>query len=307
MTFVERNECPVCADSHFETVWRAPFNEGRLAAYLRNYYLQDPPAADYWLCRCRRCELIYQRLVGDEAFLATLYGDWITAVADPWNDLTYAADMADPYGSRDAHELTTIAAFLGKPITQLKVLDFGTGWGLWPTIAAKLGAEAYAIELAPHKARFVAKQGVRVIGENEIEAHHFDCINLEQVLEHVSDPLPLLRRLRSCSIVKVAVPNASAVTGKTVQNLREIIPVQPFEHINGFTPKALEMLAARAGLIEVRPSISHAYSWLRLGLPRSPKRIAKELVRPLVTFRSRTNLYRWFQADSQVGSTMRGS
>jgi hypothetical protein len=292
MTFVERERCPACGRASFDTVWRAPFNQGYLGAYLRDYYLREPPDADYWLCRCDECGLFYQKLVGDEMFMEQLYSKWITAIDDPWKEPSYAADMSDFRGSRDAHELITAAAYLGKPLAGMKVLDYGTGWGLWPTIAAKLGANAYAVELAPEKAEYVARQGVIVISEGEMAEHQFDFVNLEQVLEHLVEPVAVLRQVSTARIVKVAVPDASGTTGENVSRLRGIIPVQPLEHVNGFTPHALNMLAARVHRRGVRPSLMQRYSFLRRGFPRGPKRIIKELIRPIY----RPPIYAWFES-----------
>jgi len=221
-----------------------------------------------------------------------LYSEWITAIDDPWKERSYAADMSDFKGSRDAHELITAAAYLGKPLAEMKVLDYGTGWGLWPTIAAKLGAQAYAVELAPQKAEYVARQGVIVISESEMKEHQFDFVNLEQVLEHLVEPVAILRQVNTSRIVKVAVPDASGTTGENVSRLRGIIPVQPLEHINGFTPHALNMLAARVHRRNVRPSLMQRYSFLPGGFPRGAKRVIKELIRPIY----RPPIYAWFES-----------
>ena len=294
--FVERETCPSCASPVARTLYRSAFDQEPLASYLSVYYRRPAPRGIYQLDKCLTCELVFQRFVGNDKLLAALYSEWLTQA--PQDQPNYAADLRHFRQSRDGHELMTLAAFLKRP--RLKVLDYGTGWGLRSAIARKLGHAAYATEVADEKAKWVREQGVEIVSDGELRSHRFDVINLEQTLEHVTDPRALLQSLvpSLAGVLKIAVPNASRAD-RIVRQLERgdcsgIGPLHPLEHINGFSPVSLSRLAASLGLQEVRPSLMQRYVFIRTGIPTTPKRLAKELARPFWSFRSRTNLYRWF-------------
>jgi hypothetical protein len=287
--FVERLDCPACKSRESLTLWDSRFDEEPLARWVRVYYRVDPALFDgrYRLDRCLDCDLVFQRFVGDAETLRAVYSDMVDDQR-PESIPTYVADMADIRGSRDAHELMTLSAYLGKP--RLRVFDFGTGWGLWPTIAHRLGHDAYASELVRDRVEFVSAHGVTILDEPEGE---FDVINLEQVLEHVPNPLEILETLvpHLKGILKIAVPNVRNSDIQALSAGRYPMPIHPLEHINGFNRRSMEKLASRLGLRIVRPTLAQSYAFIRGGIPATPKRIIKELVRPF--WYRPTNLYVW--------------
>jgi len=309
MRFVERERCPGCGTagpSNAVTLLRSRFSEGAVGDFIRQFYKFDPSGLDgfYQADCCLRCGLIFQRHIGDAEMMRFIYNDLVAD--DPPDKIpTFQADIKDWKGSRDAHELMALSSFLKKP--KLKVLDYGTGWGLWPIIASKLGHDAYATELAQDRAAWVSTQGVTMISDDEISRHRFDVINLEQVLEHVPEPARLLKRLiRSLDgVLKLSLPDAgrarailaSMTSGES--RYEKIMPVQPLEHINSFSRGSLLDLASRLGLEEVKPSLLDLYSFIPGGIPSGPRRIAKEFIRPFWTWRNPSNLYVWLIRDGR--------
>jgi hypothetical protein len=277
MMFVERDCCPACKSGRSRTLMTAKFHEGPLGDFLRTFYRREPYEGTYQLDECLDCDLIFQRFVADPELMADLY----SGLARP------EVDVPIPEHAGDTHELLSLSAFLHKP--RLQVLDYGTGWGAWPISARKLGHHAFATELAPHRADWVAKQGIRVIADAEIASHQFDVINLEQVLEHVAEPLDLLSQLAPSlrGVIKLSLPNSRRRVIRELQrrDYRHIMPFHPFEHVNSFNHRSLRELIHRVGLKEVRPSLRHLYSFRSL----SPK----DLARPITRFHNPANLYLW--------------
>jgi hypothetical protein len=296
--FVEREACPACGEPDAATLWRSSIHDGALGPYLRDFYRRDLPDCIYQLDECRSCGLYFQRFVADAATMDFIYSELAIGPTGPEQVPSYAADMADPFGSRDAHELMSFAAHLKKP--KLKTLDYGTGYGFWSSIARKLGHDSHGVELSPEKADWAARHGATIISDDEIAGHRFDVISLEQVLEHVPNPFDLLATLVPSldGVLKISVPNAAQTPSIIAQmkrgNCSNLMPIHPLEHINGFTRHSLGRLGERLGLKEVRPSFPQRYAFLRGGIPSSPKRLLKEAVRPFWTYNNRTNLYMWF-------------
>lgn len=312
--FEAREACPVCGLDAAETVYSTPFGEGGVGRFVRDYYHIDPAVlreAPYELQHCPRCALVFQHYVGGAELLTDLYSDWVDEPEDPERDIaTYRAEIGAVMESRDAHELMAASSYLGRPLEGMKTLDYGMGWALWARIAARLGCESYGSDLAQPRMDYAARQGVRTVTDEEIQAHRFDFINTEQVFEHVPQPLDLLERLASAlapgGVVKISVPSGERIDG-LIESLRAgtyegdretIIPVQPLEHLNCFRRASVQAMAERAGLETVRPGPWHGYAFLRrLGTihPARPKKALKELARPWYQYRNPANLYVWLR------------
>jgi 2-polyprenyl-3-methyl-5-hydroxy-6-metoxy-1,4-benzoquinol methylase len=311
--FVIREECPVCGADNASGRYARCFNEEPVAAYLRSYYGKDTsPLAGgmYDLAECGRCALIFQRHVGDREFLNELYTNWLKGDGNPERDPTYNADLRDPLSSRDGHELVAAAAYLGKPLAQLRTLDYGMGWALWARISLALGCHSYGSDLAENRMAFARQAGVKPVTEAEIPDQCYDFINCEQVFEHVPDPAGLARRMAGAlapgGILKISVPSGERASetlnllerGASQWTRDRLMPIHPLEHINCFRNQTIGALAARSGLREVRPGLTTRYAFLlrpgSLDVSR-PRKLLKELARPVWQFRSRSNLYRWLQ------------
>ncbi|WP_242138014.1 class I SAM-dependent methyltransferase [Sphingomonas sp. TREG-RG-20F-R18-01] len=312
--FVTRDACPGCGSPDVRKLYETPFSEGGIGTFVRDYYGVDPSRlADgrYRLERCRACGLTFQGDVGGNALLSDLYTYWVEEPGNPDQDIaSYREDINAIPLSRDAHEIMAAASFLGKPLKDLRTLDYGMGWALWPRIAVALGCQSYGSDLSEPRMEFARHHKVKSVTDDEISTLQFDFINTEQVFEHVIEPLALLRRLKQSlspgGIVKISVPSGdtadaiitSLEQGTYAGDYASIIPVQPLEHVNTYTYGSLEAMAAAAGLEIVTPGLWHLFAFLRhrntLALTRLRK-VAKELVRPLYQRRDPKNLFVWLR------------
>lgn len=309
LAFVTRSECPACASIALERLYSCDFAEQPISAFVADYFHIDPTilsGARYDVKRCLECATMFQSEVGNDALLTRLYSEWVFHIDHPEDDPMYHHDVHHPNLSRDGHELMVAAAFLGKPITELSTLDYGMGWACWSRIALMLGCESFGYDLADERMAFAAQHGVRT----DIAGRKFDFINTEQVFEHLTDPAGATERfaamLKPGGVLKISVPSQARVAktldrlkrGQQSVSLEEIMPLQPLEHVNCFSPRGLEQIGARFGLRPVRPSYRQRFAFL--GHPRTldvrkPARTAKELLRPWYQWRNPTNLYLWLQ------------
>jgi len=295
--FLTRDGCPACGGAG-RTLYSCPFNADPISSFLEIYYHRELDLqGEYRAVECKRCGTIFQAEVGDDAFLATLYGEWIDSI-DPEDDPQYRFDIANPRLSRDGHEIICAAAFLDVPLEQMVTLDFGMGWASWARNARELGCKSHGYDLSPERFTFAQKYGI--ITDLE-ETFHF--INTEQVMEHVPRPAALVAdlaaRLRPGGILKISVPSslglketlARLAAGQPSVTRDEIMPLQPLEHVNCFTPKGLELMS---GMRVVRPSLVDRFAFLPSGISlRYPRKAVKELVRPF--WRNRANVCVWLQ------------
>lgn len=314
--FVTRDACPACRSPRTVTRFEAPFASDVVGELIRNFYQRDPAVlgdAVYQLDECEDCGAVFQRMVGDDAFLGELYTDWVRHTDQPDTQIaTYRRAIRNVRQSRDAHELMTIAAYLGRPLSALKTLDYGMGWALWARTAEQLGCQSFGSDLSQPRMEFAAGHGVRTIADAEISEHRFDFINTEQVMEHVPDPAGLTELLAGAlapgGVLKISVPagdDADALiaevrAARKAEDWQNYMPIHPLEHINTFRRSSLRAMTARCGLREVRPSLAQRYAFLRHAgaiSPRAPRLALKELARPVYQYSNRRNLYAWFRRD----------
>lgn len=317
-SFVARTSCPGCGVGNPETLYVSRFTDGAIGRFVREYYGIDPTCLDtslYQLDRCQNCGLVFQANVGDDRLLSDLYTHWVEEPGDPDRDIpTYREDIGAIRLSRDAHEIMAAASFLGKPLRQLRTLDYGMGWALWPRIAAALGCHSHGSDLSEPRMAFAREHGVETVDDAAIAGITFDFINTEQVFEHVPEPLRLLRFLAASlvpgGVIKISVPSgedADAIVsglagGTNGGGYAELIPVQPLEHVNSFSHRSLSAMASAARLEVVRPSYWHRYAFLRHRAtldPTRPRKVAKEMVRPWYQYHDSRNLFMWLQRPQQ--------
>lgn len=125
-----------------------------------------------------------------------------------------------------------------------QVLDIGCGWGEFLQIGLSLGFDCYGYEFDRKKYSLLKRKGIKMIHDLDKSTTKYDFILLNQVLEHVADPVILAKTcrnlLKSSGRLLVAVPNFS--------NFQKITKtLNPLEHINYFTPQSLKKLFLSVG------------------------------------------------------------
>lgn len=103
----------------------------------------------------------------------------------------------------------------GPPARPLRFLDVGSGRGGAVEAARQRGWTALGLEPSPAAARLAARRGLPILQASLDDAglpdETFDIVHLREVLEHVRDPLALLRAarraLRPDGLVYIQVPN----------------------------------------------------------------------------------------------------
>jgi SAM-dependent methyltransferase len=83
-----------------------------------------------------------------------------------------------------------------------RVLDVGCGVGIMPRYLEFLGMEAYGVEISPWAAQYARDElgQSRIVTGTVQEAAfpdgHFSLVTMRHVLEHLDDPLPVLREIQ---------------------------------------------------------------------------------------------------------------
>lgn len=178
-----------------------------------------------------------------------------------------------------------------------RILDVGAGAGLFLSQARRRGWEVHGVELSdfgPLFARIHFHLEIQrgTLAEANLPDGHFDVVMLQDTIEHVPDPKPMLQKvnriLRPGGCVVISTPNFSGL-GRKVLGKRWAL-ISPYEHLFLFGPRSMRAILDATGFeparletsSEVSPALTHGPHSARERLlttlsRRVPRRVLKNL------------------------------
>ena len=252
-------QCPACGGRARTTVVRA--DRERRERFVAYSQLKYGGIMDRWLddidltiVRCVTCGHHWYSQQPDPNQLLAMYN----ASRSFFGDVPLSREPTDEM-RRQMQSLRRFCPATARPF----LLDYGSGYGRWARAACSEGFEVYAYEPSAARGRESDAPFTVVHRIEELAPRKFDIVNLEQVLEHVPDPLQVLLEIkRLCephAIVRITVPNLLRChEGRSIWqdwpfNGKRVHTMAPFEHLHGFTPLSLQRVVTRAGLRPLPP------------------------------------------------------
>jgi SAM-dependent methyltransferase len=169
-------------------------------------------------------------------------------------------------------EMRRLRNFVNRNVNSANLLDFGSGLGRWSRAAMLEGFTVTAYEPSVERGSEEGAPFELVHSIEDLQNRKFDAIQLEQVLEHVPDPLTTLKQLlelcKPHTIIRITVPNllrdqdAGKVWSTWPFDGEKPHFLAPFEHLHGFTPNSLDRLLRRAGYKNINPINELRYAHL---------------------------------------------
>ena len=155
-----------------------------------------------------------------------------------------------------SRRLQTIARLLNKVPTETCVVDIGCSRGQFVGFATEAGFQAEGVEPAPDIATAARALGLNV-RTGLLEAQHypdetFDAASLFEVVEHLREPLPLLKECRRIlkpgGVLLISTGNAASWTVAAMGARWDYFHIEKDGgHISFFNPQSMAMLAHNAG------------------------------------------------------------
>lgn len=219
-----------------------------------NHYLDDwPNIINVCVIKCNKCGHHMYKEQPSPDMLSGMYENGLALVSD-----TSSAKKRN--NLKSLKEMKKLKKLIKS--SSPKLLDYGSGFGVWAKSASSIGFIVTAYEPSMERSsNDDSSQYDLVNSTSELEGRVFDVINLEQVLEHVPDPYELLLGLKKyCNkntILRISVPNIlRCPEGNNIWNDwpydgRRVHTMAPFEHLHGFTPHSLKRVTALAGFAPV--------------------------------------------------------
>ena len=228
------------------------------------YAAQDPEIHEYdktsvWLVKCAACGFAQpDALPTLPRFFDRMYDQrW----SEDWVEREFEADYKDFIFRTILRELDRRAGSGAR-----RLLDVGAHAGRFMHIAEQAGWEVEGIELNPRTAACAARRTGRPV--HQVNAHtlvagtrRYNAITLTDVLEHIPEPVTLLRTLAQLlepgGSIAVKVPSGPGQWWKeralsSITSGRPISIADNLVHVNHFSPRALAMALERAGFTDVR-------------------------------------------------------
>jgi SAM-dependent methyltransferase len=271
--FVTRNRCIACGSADLQELSCGRYDEGLLAEFLDKDPWGEHPApflrGQSWsYVRCRACHQAFHRHILNEEWNERRFSRWMSQEAIE----TFAkASRTTDNLLRQGQEYVKHVLRLHKLTADLRdsepvrVLDFGCGYGEFLQACGLFGFEAHGVDRSSAK-RNNGRVAIHA-SLDEVPKVAFHAITLFQVLEHLDDPLGVLRalsaRLLPGGLLVLETPDCTGVTDIT--DLSAYRNIHPLEHINGFTPTTLVQIAKRAGFSPVPKRPVHVTAeWIKV-------------------------------------------
>lgn len=254
--FTPLTACWVCGGRELVPIHAAIFE---LSAYAD----QDPDLAAYSgqsvsLARCTRCGFSQpQALPALDRFFARMYDQ-------RWSPEWMAREYESGY--KDLIFRTVLRSLGGRlPASRRTLLDLGAHVGRLLRIARDAGWKAEGVELNPQTVAFASNATGLVVHRADAgvladAGRRYDAVTFIDVLEHIPDPVPVLRAARRVIAgggwIAVKVPNGPVQLRKEEFRARvssgyRATVADNLVHVNHFSPRTLALALANAGFADV--------------------------------------------------------
>jgi 2-polyprenyl-3-methyl-5-hydroxy-6-metoxy-1,4-benzoquinol methylase len=216
---------------------------------------------DRWtIIRCDDCEFVHTIPIPDGYELAEFYRSAFYEREKPAYIERYEKDR--PWWEMThRHNIAAAGGVLGhRNGKRPRVLDVGTGPGIFLDVAALFEWETHGVEPSSRCTKILRRRGHNIYQGmledyfNEIRTGEFDFIHAYEVLEHVGDPQVFLSMCREFllphGLLGIVVPNdynSLQLKAQEEFDIKDRWWVAPPQHLNYFSPESITKQIAQSG------------------------------------------------------------
>jgi 2-polyprenyl-3-methyl-5-hydroxy-6-metoxy-1,4-benzoquinol methylase len=284
----EETACPLCGGTRRERVIDAS------DPLPGNLPPGENSAFHFRVVRCHDCGLSYTNPRPSPSSIGRFYPDDYAPYQ--LRDSGRKLQKWRPWSRRDA-----FASVLPLPPGG-RLLDFGCGAGDMLREMNQRGWRVTGMDFSPRVVRFIREQlGLPAVEGTlphpELQAGSFEAITMSQSLEHVHDPLRVLRAayclLAPGGKLAVAVPNIDSLPFRWFG--ADWYGLDVPRHLTHFTPSTLVRMLERAGFSVTAVRLIRHNSWLRRSVSLAQRHPDRHPVwRRLMHYRLAASLAGWY-------------
>lgn len=166
---------------------------------------------------------------------------------------------------RRKRDIRYISKILSKPLIDIHILDVGCSNGSSVFIASELGLNAEGVEPSEKAVQNGKDRGLNIhlgfLHDVDFASNTFDAITLYEVIEHVTDPIPMLKEchriLRPGGILLIGTGNTHSWTRLIRKGKWDFFNMsQHGGHISFFSTKSISVLASHTDFTVVKTKTS---------------------------------------------------
>lgn len=243
MNLIERIKCPFCQNLKFNSLFKKHYSSKELKNFIFRYYrsLKLEKILEnhiYEINECLNCKGLFQKFEPDNEFLSFLYDEVISID----NSYKKKNDFAIKYSKKLHQDYLLISNLFTKKIDNIKILEFGSGWGSWTSYMKSRSLDVISCEFSEIRHQHLIKNNIKNYKNLDEIDEKFDFIYSEEVLEHVTSPLNILKKLSNLLTKRGFMfhrfPSSYLFKSRLNKNY---IPqkdcAHPLEHLNIFNKK----------------------------------------------------------------------
>lgn len=212
------------------------------------------------IAECGFCRMVYQVFVLRDQHLPQLY-------ATNRAETRLATDLSLRSLAHLAQDVIVMKQ--STSAQRPRVLDYGMGWARFAMLAQAYNCEVHGVEMSQSTRDHGRQHGILVLEEDELETGAYDVVVVDQVLEHLIQPLTLMRRLASClrkgGLMLIGVPGREGLSERlqraaltddpiAVIQSADLDALYPLVHLNLFCGAAMKSMAEQSGMECFKPS-----------------------------------------------------
>ena len=255
----ERGKCPCCQSINYRELFNSKIKKSDLNL-LKKIYNNNIDKIRFGnnelisLVKCKSCDLIYHKKIPKKETLNLIYSNLIS------NRKSFKKyEKSKKIRISKAKKLLQRLKRTLRIFQKINYLDFGFGWGAFLIAGKELNLNTFGIETNDLQLKSIKSKKIKIFNnignliKNESINFKFSLITLNQVLEHLVDPLTILSDLRKIShknsLLYISVPEY--ISKHSIQKKDVFIKgaLQPFEHLNCFSRRSINYLAKNSGWI----------------------------------------------------------
>tara|TARA_Y100000590_G_C15613488_1_gene974800 strand:- start:401 stop:1276 length:876 start_codon:yes stop_codon:yes gene_type:complete len=250
MLLKKRESCPCCLKKDFRKLYSLLYGDQKMISFLEKYYgeniknyIKTLKDYEYNLIECSNCKTIFQEYIPTDEFSFKLYEEIISLK----KSFEKKRDLDLKNFNSSFNEIHALQSLIDKKSHDIKVLEFGGGWGYWSRFIKSLNYQVFVNELSVTRKKFLEDNSLKIIEDLENTKETFDIIYSDQTFEHLNYPKEILdllyKKLNRNGLIFLKFPNSFNFKRKLKNNY---VPnkdaVHPLEHINLFNLKSFKTM-----------------------------------------------------------------